>query len=226
MLERRRFATSIALGCLLLAGCTQTAMTGGQPSTSSEQSTVDTATHTVGTMKASGGANVANLLQKARAVVIFPDLVKGGLGLGASRGQGVLLARTATGWSDPAFYESTSVSLGVQIGLEESAVVMFVLSQKALDTLLQTSSFTMKAGGGLSMADFNTATQEQLNGADVVIWSKSSGAYGGLSLSGSDIAQHTGEDQAYYGQPVTARDIIAGKVTNPAAAALVKALGA
>lgn len=225
MLERRRFATSIALSCLLLAGCAQTGSTGAQASTGSEQATVDQATHTVATMKASGGTKVASLLQKAKAVVIFPDLVKGGIGLGASRGQGVLLARTATGWSDPAFYESTSVSLGVQIGLEESAVVMFVLSQKALDTLLQTSSFTMKAGGGLSLADFNTATQDQLNGADVVIWSKSSGAFGGLSVSGSDISQHTGEDQAYYGQPVTARDIIAGKVTNPAAAGLLTAIG-
>ncbi|HET9017954.1 MAG TPA: lipid-binding SYLF domain-containing protein [Acetobacteraceae bacterium] len=226
MLERRRFATSVALGCLWLAGCTQNTATGGQQSTSSQQSTVDQATHTVATMKAGGGAKVAGLLQKAKAVMIFPDLVKGGVGLGASRGQGVLLGHTATGWSDPAFYESTAVSVGLQIGLEESAVVMFVLSQKALDTLLQTSSFTMKAGGGLSLADLNTATQDQLNGADVVIWSKSSGAFGGLTVSGSDIAQHTGEDQAYYGQPVTARDIIAGKVTNPAAAALVSALGA
>ena len=225
MLERRRFATSVAFGCLLLAGCAQNSMSGGQQSTSSQQNTVDLATRTISAMKGSGGEKVAALLRRAKAVMIFPDLVKGGVGLGASRGQGVLLGRTVTGWSDPAFYESTSVSVGLQIGLEESAVVMFVLSQKALDTLLQTSSFTMKAGGGLSLADFNTATQDQLNGADVVIWSKSSGAFGGLTVSGSEISQHTSEDQAYYGKPVTARDIIAGGVKNPAAAALVSALG-
>ena len=224
MLRTLGLATFLTLGGLALTGCAQNT-TAGQQAASGPQSTVDSAASTIGTMTNSAGAKSSALLQQAKAVLIFPDLMKGGIGIGGSRGQGVLVARTAKGWSDPAFYESTSVSLGLQLGLEESSVVMFVMSQKALDTLLQPSSFTFKAGGGLSLADFNSATQAQLTGADVVIWSKSSGAFGGLTVSGTTVSQRTDNDMAYYQKPVSANDIIAGKVTNAGAHVLISALG-
>jgi lipid-binding SYLF domain-containing protein len=221
MLKRRQFATSVALGCLALAGCAG----AGQDSSATEQGLVDQATNTLGTMKSSGGAKAATLLQKARAILVFPDLVKGGIVVGGTRGQGVLVARTATGWSDPAFYESTSVSVGAQIGFEESAVVMFINTQKALDGILQSSSFTLKAGGSLQVADFNSGLAEQLTGADVVVWSKSSGAFAGIAVSGTDLSQRTDYDQAYYKQPVNAQAIIAGQAKNAKAAGLIATLG-
>jgi lipid-binding SYLF domain-containing protein len=98
----------------------------------------------------------------------------------------------------------------LQLGGEESSVVMFVISRRALDGLMHNSSFSLKASGGMSLVDFNTATQQQLAGADIVMWSKSKGAYGGLSLSGSDIAQRPDIDRSYYGTPVTAAQIATG----------------
>lgn len=222
MVYQSRRAAITLIGGTILAGCS--GMESKRERVADAQSTVDQATHTVGVMRTSAGTRIAGLMQRAKAVLIFPDMVKGGIGIGGSRGQGVLLARHATGWSDPAFYESTAVSVGLQLGVEESAIVMFIMSQKALDGLLQTSSFSLKAQAGVALADVNTATQEQLAGADVVVWSKSSGAFGGLALSGSDIAQRPGLDRAYYGAPVLAADIIAGKATNPAAAPLLAAL--
>ena len=224
MVKQSRRAAITLIGGTALAGCSGMGMESKQERVADAQSTVDQATHTVGVMRASTGTRTAALLQRAKAVLIFPDMVKGGIGIGASRGQGVLLARGTAGWSEPAFYESTSVSVGLQLGVEESAIVMFILSQRAFDGLLQTSSFSLKAQAGVALADLNTATQEQLAGADVVVWSKSSGAFGGLAVSGSDIAQRPGLDRSYYGAPVMASDIIAGKATNPAAAPLLTAL--
>ncbi len=225
MFKSFRLTALTALGVLALAGCS---MFGGgessKPGVSDEQSLVDSATHTVGVMKTAAAAKAPALLQKAKAVVIFPDMIKGGIGIGASHGKGVLLARTG-GWSDPAFYDSTSISLGVQIGMEESAVVMFIMTDKAYKSMLQTSTFTLKAQGGLALADLNTATQDQITGADVVIWSKSEGAFGGLALAGSDVSQSPDYDKAYYGKAVTAQEIVAGQVKNDKADALVKALG-
>ena len=226
MIKGIRPTTLAMVSALTLAGCGQFGTSvPDKPATSDEQSLVDGATHTVGVMKTAAAAKAPALLQKAKAVVIFPDMIKGGIGIGASHGKGVLLERTAGGWSDPAFYDSTSISLGVQIGMEESAVVMFVMTDKALNSLLQTSTFTLKAQGGLALADLNTATQDQITGADVVVWSKSEGAFGGLSLAGSDVSQAPDYDKAYYGQAVTAQDIIAGKAKNPKAETLIKALG-
>lgn len=211
-------------GLLALAGCAGEGAGAGQRQVSDEQVLVERAAHTVSVMRSTAGSKLVDLLPKAKAVVVFPDMIKGGIGLGASHGDGVLVARTANGWSDPAFYTSTSISLGIQIGMEESAVVMLVMTDKALQTLLQPSSFTLKAQGGLALADLNTASQAELSGADVIVWSKSEGAFGGLALAGSDISQNTDDDRAYYGQKVMAADIIAGKVSNPGAAVLKKAL--
>ncbi len=210
-----------AFGGLVLTGCSSTP----HEMRVDGRSLVTDAAGTVGVMKASGGANAAHLLETARAVLIFPDLLKGGVGIGGSRGQGVLLARGAQGWSYPAFYETSSVSLGLQLGAEESAVVMLVMSQRAEDNLMRNNNFTLKATGGLSLVDFNTATQAQLEGADVVVWSKSKGAYGGLTLSGSDVSQRLDLDQSYYGQPVNAAQIAQGGVRNPQADPLRAALG-
>jgi lipid-binding SYLF domain-containing protein len=226
MFKGFRLTTLAATGVLALAGCSGFGSSvSDKPAVSDEQSLINNATHTVGAMKVAATSKVPTLLQKAKAVVIFPDMIKGGIGIGASHGKGVLLAKTSGGWSEPAFYDSTSISLGLQIGAEESSVVMFVMTQKALDAMLQTSTFTLKAQGGLSLADLNTATQEQITGADVVVWSRSEGAFGGLALAGSDVSQATDYDKAYYGQAVTARDIIAGKVNNDKASALIKSLG-
>lgn len=225
MLRTLGLATFLMLGGVALTGCAQNTTSAGQQSASGPQSTVDSAASTVGTMTNSGGAKSAALLQQAKAVLIFPDLINGGIGIGGSRGQGVLVARRAGTWSGPAFYESTSFSLGLQLGLQSSSVVMFVISQKALDTLLQPSSFTFKAGGGLSLADFNSATQAQLTGADVVVWSQSSGAFAGLTVSGTTVSQRTDNDMAYYQKSVSASDIVAGKVKNANDRVLISALG-
>ncbi len=221
-MQRRVFLAGIGLvGGLTLAGCASTP----QQQEQNEQSLVDAATHTVGVMKADSGAKGASLLTKAKAVMIFPDLIKGGVAVGGTRGQGVMLVRGPTTWSYPAFYETSSISLGLQIGAEESSVVMFVMSQRALDSLMKTSNFSFKAGGGLSIIDMNAAAQEQLTGADVVTWSKSKGAYGGLTMSGSDVSQRLDRDNTYYGKAVNAEQIAQGAVSNKQADALRAALG-
>ncbi len=188
------------------------------------QSLVVKAATTVDTMKESGGTKTAALLEKAKGVVIFPDLVKGGAVVGASRGQGVLLAHGPHGWSDPAFYEATSISVGLQLGGEQSSVVMFLMDQPAVDSLLKSSSYSLKASGGLSMADYNTANQQQLAGADIIVWSKSKGAYGGLTVSGSDLSQRFDLNNAFYGRALDAAEITAGAGKNAKANPLRKAL--
>ena len=217
MMDRRLFLTATTmLGGLSLAGCTSTPT----EQRGNEQALVDTATATLTRFKTDAGPRATALLHNARAVLVFPDLVKGGVGLGATRGQGVMLIRTAQGWNGPAFYETSSVSVGLQVGIENSAVVMIVNSARAESQLMQSSDFTFKAGGGLSIADLSTASQDQLTGADVVIWSRSQGAYGGLTLSGSDVSQRLDRDKTYYGKPVTAMQIATGAAINPQAAAL------
>jgi lipid-binding SYLF domain-containing protein len=173
--------------------------------------------------------NATQLLHRARAILIVPRLYKGGFLVGGEGGSGVLLTRTGSGaWSQPAFYDIGSASFGFQIGLEQSEMVMLIMSQKALDAVMQ-NQFKIGAGAGLAIVTLGTnvgGATTSAAGADIVTWASSSGAYAGISLEGSIIKPNTGDDASYYGRPVTTRQVLDHSVNNPGAAPLVSTLDA
>jgi lipid-binding SYLF domain-containing protein len=196
---------------------------------SDQQALVDRARLTIADVhKDKAFGNAPELLHKARAILIVPRLYKGGFFVGGEGGDGVLLARTAHGWSQPAFYAMGSASFGLQIGLEQSEVVMFIMSQKALNAILK-NQFKVGADAGLAIVTLGStvggATTSAV-GADIVVWASSAGAYAGITLNGSIIKPSTAADRAYYGRNVTTRDILYhGGGSNAGASGLREALG-
>jgi lipid-binding SYLF domain-containing protein len=172
--------------------------------------------------------NAPELMRRARAILIVPRLYKGGFFVGGEGGDGVLMARTPHGWSEPAFYALGSASFGLQIGLEQSEVVMFIMSQKALDAVLR-NQFKIGANAGLAVVTLGSgvgAATTSAAGADIVIWASSSGAYAGITLDGSIIKPRPDWDRDYYGRDVTTREIIFHhEASNPGAAGLRATLG-
>jgi lipid-binding SYLF domain-containing protein len=63
-------------------------------------------------------------------------------------------------------------------------------------------------------------------GADIYAFSRSKGAFAGGSFEGSFIKARDEWNKLYYGQAVTADDIVAGKVSNAGADQLRQALAA
>src|SRR5260370_1546532 len=107
---------------------------------SDEQEVVDDAANAVQRLSTSSGlaANARDLLHRARGVMIVPTLVKGGFIFGAQGGTGVLLSRDPkTGsWSYPAFYAMGAGSFGLQIWLEVSKIILFIMNDKALHSII------------------------------------------------------------------------------------------
>jgi lipid-binding SYLF domain-containing protein len=168
-----------------------------------------------------------DLLRRARAIVIVPNVVKAAFVFGGEGGQGVMVARTPSGgWSDPAFVTLGAASVGFQIGVEQADLVIFAMSDKAVQGLLQ-NQFTFGAQAGLSVATLGStaaaATSPKLD-ADIILWAKSAGAYAGLSVDGTVLKQREDYDMAYYGRRVTPDEILRGTVRNPRAASLRQAL--
>lgn len=160
-----------------------------------------------------------NALRNARAVLIVPRLVKGGFIFGGEGGEGVLLARSGKKFSSPAFYTLASGSFGLQIGLEQAQLVMFIMSDKALRAV-ERSKFKLGAGAGLTVITIGAAGEAATSGnfqGDIVIWSKAKGAYGGLTLNGSVIDPQSDTNREFYGQSVSVQDILANRVSNPQA---------
>lgn len=194
-----------------------------------QQDLVDKARITINDLRSDKEfGNARQLLQRARAVLVVPALVKGGFFVGGEGGDGVLLARQPrNAWSDPAFYTLASASFGLQIGLQQSEVILIVLTDRALNAFMS-DEFKVGAQAGLAIVTLGSmaeaATTSALN-ADIVVWSSSTGLYGGLTLNGSLIKPRDSYNEAYYGHAESPTDIvIRHAVHNPGAASLIKAL--
>ena len=169
-----------------------------------------------------------NAVRGARAILIFPSLVKGGFIFGAEGGDGVLLARTRHGWSSPAFYSMGSASFGLQAGLQDAQVVMIIMTDRALRAV-QRSKFKFGAGAGLTVVTLGAGVEGATSGnmsGDIVLWSKSKGVYGGLSINGSVIAPEDDTNADFYGRSVSTSEILANGVKNPASRPLQSNLNA
>lgn len=160
-------------------------------------------------------------LNTAKGLLIVPSLLKAGFVFGGSGGSGVLIVPdTATGsWSEPAFYTIGSVSFGLQIGGEAAEVVMYLRTQKAVDSMLTTS---VKLGGDTSISAGPVGAGAKSNVmADIFSFSRSKGAFVGLALDGSVVTTRDEWNEKYYGKPVTPVDILVkGAASNPGAAGL------
>jgi len=157
----------------------------------------------------------APALGKAKAVLIFPQVLKAGFILGGSGGTGVLMVRDAKGdWTGPAFYTMGSASLGFQAGASAAEVVMIVNSQKALDSLY---SNKFKLGGDASVAAGPKGVGTGASvAADFVVYSTVKGAYAGMSVDGSVLDVRQSLNQAYYGKQATPVDILVKKEASSA----------
>jgi lipid-binding SYLF domain-containing protein len=160
-------------------------------------------------------------LNQAKGLIIIPSLLKAGFFVGGSGGSGVLIVKDdKTGqWSQPAFYTLGAGSLGIQFGAEAAEVIMMVRTQKAVDALF-TSSF--KLGGDTSIAVGPVGTGVKSNVvADILSFTRTKGAYAGVSLEGSVIKTKDKWNEAYYGKAVLPVDIFVKRsVSNPGSKAL------
>jgi lipid-binding SYLF domain-containing protein len=164
-----------------------------------------------------------DLLAKAHCVVLVPGLKKGAFIVGAKYGKGFMLCRKATGvgWSAPAAIRVEGGSVGFQIGGSETDVVMLVNGGSGTKKLLQ-DKFTLGAdasvAGGPVGRTSSAETDAQLH-AEILTWSRSRGAFVGVSLEGATLRPDEDWNTELYAKPLTNKEIVMGEIPAPPAAA-------
>lgn len=146
-------------------------------------------------------ANIQHLIENAYGVILIPDYIKAGFLIGGEGGSGVVLTRKSDGsWSYPSFIMAAGGSFGLQAGVENSEIMLIVMTEKGMQSLAN-DSFTLGAdvsvaagtvGGGLS-----AQTTANLS-ADIFAFSHSKGLFGGGALKGTVIKEKGEWNQAYY----------------------------
>ncbi len=157
------------------------------------------------------------VLGKAKCIAIVPHLVKGGFVFGGKHGRGVATCRTADGWSAPAFISVGGGSWGLQIGVEGVDLIMLIMNDKGMQQLLS-SKFQVSGEGSAAAGPVgrhaSAGTDWKLD-TQMLTYSRSKGAFAGLTLEGAVIQQDADSTTAVYGKDVAFKNVLLGKVATP-----------
>jgi lipid-binding SYLF domain-containing protein len=165
-----------------------------------------------------GGVMAFDQRQRARCVVVVPEMASGGFIIGARRGSGVVTCRTPLGWSPPAFVTITGGSAGLQAGFEEAGVVMLVKNERGMAKLFH-SNFQLGADSSAAAGPVGRTAQASTDvsmTAEVVSYAHSRGLFAGVELSGAEMIQDRATASAVYAGWPDAQAILAGAVPAPA----------
>src|SRR5436305_11617932 len=166
-------------------------------------------------------------LSNAKCILVVPDLIKGGFIFGDKHGRGVATCRTTEGWSAPGFVSVGGGSWGLQIGVEGVDLVMLVMNDQGFQHLLS-SKFQLSGEGSVAAGPVgrhaSAGTDWKMN-TEVLTYSRSRGAFAGITLEGAVVEEDNDSTRAIYGKHMMFRKILSGKVSTPESAeAFVKAV--
>ena len=163
------------------------------------------------------------LLEKAECVIVIPSVKKLAFGIGADYGRGAMVCRTGEKfrgpWGAPAMYALEGGSIGVQIGGEETDLILLVMNDRGMESIL---SSKVKLGADASIAggpkgrDASADTDAWMR-AEILSYSRSRGLFAGVSLEGSTIRPDDAASEQVYGHAIKAKEIVRGeKISVPA----------
>jgi lipid-binding SYLF domain-containing protein len=141
-----------------------------------------------------------DLLQRAKAIVVFPGTLKAAFIVGGQGGKGVAISRVAGGWSAPAFINMGGGSLGLQIGGQKTDYILVVMNDKGLRNLLA-DKFEIGGEGSVAAGPVGRTAAASTNvtlDAEILTYSRSKGLFAGISLKGVVITQDEEMNRAIY----------------------------
>ena len=220
----KKALSALLVGCMGLFATFAWAGSAREDSVARLQSSVDVL-HSI--MATPDKGIPEEVLSNAKCMVVVPDLIKGGFIFGGKHGRGIASCRTSSGWSAPAFVSVGGGSWGLQIGVEGVDLVMLVMNDQGFQHLLS-SKFALTGEGSVAAGPVgrhaSAGTDWKMN-TQVLTYSRSRGAFAGITLEGAVIQQDDDSTRAIYGKHMMFRKILSGKVSTPESAeAFVKAV--
>ncbi|HDR9323993.1 TPA: hypothetical protein QDB42_004137, partial [Burkholderia multivorans] len=182
-------AAAVMLGSLALAGCTTTPNKSDTASTSaSKRESIDASVNATLSRLYSTVPGSRDLVAKARGVLVFPNVLQAGFIVGGQSGNGAL----RVGGSTVGYYNTSSLSVGLQAGAQSKAIVFLFMTQQALDEFRNSDGWSAGAGASVALVktgangavDTNTATAP----VQVIVLTNA-GLMGDVSVNGTKVTR-------------------------------------
>jgi lipid-binding SYLF domain-containing protein len=128
------------------------------------------------------------LSRTAKAVLVFPNIVKAGLVFGGSYGEGEMIK----GSKVVDYYNSVTGSWGLQIGAQSYGYAVFLMTDKAVSYVEETKGWEVGVGPTVVVVDAgvakNLSTSSLKDDAYAFIFSQQ-GLMAGVSIEGTKISR-------------------------------------
>ncbi|WP_175689190.1 BPSL1445 family SYLF domain-containing lipoprotein [Burkholderia anthina] len=182
-------AAAVMLGSLALAGCTTTPDKPESASASaSKRESIDASVNATLSRLYSTVPGSRELVAKSRGVLVFPNVLQAGFIVGGQSGNGAL----RVGGSTVGYYNTSSLSVGLQAGAQSKAIVFLFMTQDALDSFRKSEGWSAGADASVAVVkvgangtvDSNTATAP----VEVLVLTNA-GLMGDLSVNGTKVTR-------------------------------------
>ena len=181
-------------------------------------------------LQAPDGGIPHDLLNRSKAIIIFPSVIKAGMGIGGQYGTGVALRRDPSDrkWGPPAFVTLYGGSFGWQIGVQSTELVLLVMSDVNVKTLFK-DKFTIGVDASVAAGPLGREASADTDislTAGILSYSRASGLFAGLTIQGGVLEADWEANEAYYGSHVSIIDIFSHKKghLSPAAVKVIETL--
>lgn len=127
--------------------------------------------------------------QKAKGVLVFPSVVKGGFMVGAQAGNGAMIRDTG---EISGFYQTTAASYGLQAGIQEFGYALFFMDDSAYRNINRSGGWEIGSSPSLVVVDKGVAgslTTATIHKGTYAFFFNQRGLMGGLGLQGSKITR-------------------------------------
>ena len=128
------------------------------------------------------------LSKGAKGILVFPNIVKGGLIIGGQYGKGALRVKGKT----VGYYSTSAASYGLQAGVQSFGYAMFFMKESALEYLKKSSGWEIGTGPSFVVVDKGMASSLTTTTAkeDIyVFFFSQKGLMAGLGIQGTKITQ-------------------------------------
>lgn len=175
---------------------------------------IEDAIATVAAMKETNAPEFEPLWRRTKAVIVVPNLARGGWIIGGEFGTGLLLVRRtdAAAWSDPVFFSLASGSVGLQFGADLSQLMLVITADNAVKKLL-TGQVRLGADVGFAAGPVGRGAQVgrvvDENRTDIFALSiVRTGLFGGVAMKGGVLVPNRISNARFYGDGIRPDDIV------------------
>ncbi|WP_175684480.1 BPSL1445 family SYLF domain-containing lipoprotein [Burkholderia anthina] len=182
-------AAALIVGSLALTGCTTTPDKPDNAATNaSKRQAIDSSVDATLSRLYSTVPGSRELVGKSRGVLVFPNVLQAGFIVGGQSGNGAL----RVGGSTVGYYNTSSLSVGLQAGAQSKAIVFLFMTQDALNEFRGSDGWAAGAGASVALVKMgaNGAIDTTTATAPVqVIVLTNAGLMGDVSINGTKVTK-------------------------------------